>query len=433
MMNLFSLPPELLLNVESHLDLKEKINLSATCKTYRTKLTPHIFTTVSFTSNETSAKSALAAVEAYGKYTECIYFTCSVAGPDDELTTPALVPAAETVLRGSLTPNLRKARIRFAFDFDEGEGWDDHPDADDGMSIYVFEGVEDEDHVRRVETKWQWRALMNEMWLALSQNQRVRELVIDGFIPKWVSAFRTAEFHDFLARLETATISIWGSDNGAGWKTCTVFGYCHFLEHLDDSLFRHMAALKHLNLVAEDPLGLEGFRHIPLALKPDQLPALETLELKNCYVGPELVDFIRGHGSVLRTLDINGCASDGDGSGLAENPLYWAEFFDQVAAIKPIALTQLLVGDARVPLSDYEDMANMYDPDKEADEVKEIRKRLEEDPGLKTFGYAYMDDKYGMFFTAPEQNVEEFKKGDDQKAYNRLMAVVRANALNDDA
>ncbi|EHK24797.1 uncharacterized protein TRIVIDRAFT_215676 [Trichoderma virens Gv29-8] len=423
---LSALPQELTLQIFQLLEVGDKIRLSATCKHYRAQLAPEIFKTIRLTNDERVAQSALAAIEAHGEYTTRIEFKghCEY---DSDRTEPALPPAAARVLQGHLTPNLRTVSLGFTFDFEDGDEWDEgHPDASGGMSIYLFEGEESEEYVRERERTWQWRALMNETWQALIANIHVRELILDKLIPKWTSTFRTEEFRQLLSRLEFATFNILGTDNGAGWKTNTVWGYVAFLQELDTSFFHHMTGLKHLTIRAKDPLGLEGFRHIPLALKPEDLPLLESLKLMRCFVGPELVSFIRGHKQVLKSLDVKECVSAGE-SGSADNGISWAEFLDQVYEAKP-ALTELIAGGGRAPLTREEEFTPDYQFKDEPEDIQEIRRKLKADPRLRLFGYGSLDDKYGMFFLDEDANEEEFKSGNDQKAFDRLMGHVNQNA-----
>ncbi|RFU76439.1 hypothetical protein TARUN_5795 [Trichoderma arundinaceum] len=425
MVRLSALPQELNFQILRLLEVGDKVRLSTTCRRYRAQLAPEIFKTICLTNDERVARSALAAIEAHGEYTTRVEFK-GHCGPDDEITAPALTPAAAKVLQGHLTPNLSTVSLKFEFDFDGGDEWDEgHPDASGGESIYLFEGVENEEYVREREETWQWRALMNETWRALAANIHVRELILDGLIPKWTSSFRTEEFRQFLSRLDFATFNIFGMDNGAGWKTNTVWGYIEFLRELDTSFFHHMTGLKHLTIHASDPLGLEGHRHIPLALKPEDLPLLESLKLENCFVGPELVSFMHGHTQVLKSLDVKECVS-GDGSAMADNAISWAEFFDGVYEAKP-ALTELIAGGGKVPLTRDEEFIPDYQFKDEPEDIQEIRRKLKADPRLRLFGYGYLDDKYGMFFLGEDENEEQFKSGNDQKAFDRLMGLVNEN------
>ncbi|OBT61434.1 hypothetical protein VE03_08972 [Pseudogymnoascus sp. 23342-1-I1] len=416
MASLSALPHELFLQVTTQLEFGDKVRLSATCKEYRTQLSPEIFKTIRFGNSEALARSALAAVEAHGDHTSRIEFTC-YSSPVDELTSPSLPLAASKVLEGHLTPNLRTVRLRFDFDFDDGEEWDSGVSM--GTSIWVFEEPEDDDYVREQEGIWKWRALMKETWEALSANDYVRELILEDFIPKSTSTFGTDEFRQFLSRLESATLNILGLDNGACWKTNTQDGYIEFLENLDTSFFHHMSGLKHLHIQAGDPLGLSGVRYISLALKPNDLPVLHSLKLENCFVCPELVSFVQSHTQVLRSLDVKECISAGDGGAMADNSIYWARFFDGIYETKP-ALTEFIAGADSISFA--------YDGEVDSERVRGIRQRLKASPVPKLFGYEYLSDKYGSLHNNVEENVEQFINGDDLRAYDRLMGLIKENA-----
>lgn len=423
MASLLRLPPELSLQVFGYLGFGDKVRLSATCKEYRLHLAPDLFATIRFTNEEDIAQSALAAVKAHGKHTTRIEFTPSASG-DEEFASPALVPAASEVLRGRRTPHARAAQIHFDFDFDGHDGWDDAH----SRSIYVFEDEEDGADIEAREQKHYWRALMRETWEALSANPHVADLGVQQLVPKSTSAFLTEAFADFLGRLESAALTIWGTDNGVGWKSNTVSGYVEWLgDDLGGAFFRHMTHLKHLAIHASrcGPLGCEGVRHIPLALEPGDLPALESLTLANCYVGLELVAFVREHAAVLQRLDLDDCVSPGADSYTTVHPTSWAEFFDRLYEARPSALAALAAGGADAPLFEAWD----GDADgAEAAEAREVRRRLREEPGRKLFAYCYQDSKYGMCLSLRDENREAFLRGDDQRAYDRLMGLVGQNA-----
>lgn len=414
MASLSALPLEVSLQITKQLELIDQVRLSATCKGYRTQLSPEIFKTIRFGNSEALASSALAAVKAHGEYTSRIEFTCH-SNSDDELTAPSLPLAASKVLEGHLTPNLHTLRLRFDFDFDDGDEWDNRAN---GGSIWLFQEVEDDDFVKEEEGEWKWRALMKETWEALVANGYVRELILDDFIPKWTSTFGTDKFRQFLSQLESATFNILGFDNGVCWRTNTQFGYTEFLEGLDASFFHHMTALKHLHIQAGDPLGLEGMNHIPLALKPEDLPVLQSLKLENCFVGSNLVSFIQGHTQVLRSLDVAACLSAGNGGATADTSLYWAELFTEIYKTKP-SLTEFIAGDVGVLLA--------YDDEPVSERVQGIRQKLKASPLLRLFGYGYLSDKYGSLHYHVDYNVDQFINGDDQRAYDRLMDLVKEN------
>ncbi|KAK7943979.1 uncharacterized protein PG986_013092 [Apiospora aurea] len=377
MPSLSQLPRELSFQVFSYLTLRDTVRLSATCQEYHTHLAPAIFKTIRFTNEEAVAQSALAAVKADGQHTTRLEFT-PAAGWDDEPAVPAL--------------------------------WDEM-----GVGLDAFTYSENADQVAAKERKWKWRALMSDSWAALSENEHVRDLTVNELIPKSASAFRSSSFRRFLARLESATRRIWGGDC-VGSSGHVFTGYVEWLWNtregslgLGADFLRHMRNLKRLEIHAADTgfLGGTGTHNIPLyALAPDSLPALQSLTLTNCLVGRELVEFIRGHAGVLTSLNVADCASRGDMDGSGEHSQSWATFFDEIYRNQIRACLE-----------------EECDPG-----IQEICRKIQADPGRDSFGYGTLYDPEGFFVRDLGMIAEAFRRGDDQRAYDRLVGLVRENA-----
>ncbi|PKK47660.1 hypothetical protein CI102_9380 [Trichoderma harzianum] len=402
---LLDLPSELFFEIVKLLDIGGKINLSSTCKFYRAQLLPEIFKTIRLTIDETSATSARTVVETYGQYTKTIEFICQCER-DDRATAPSLLPAACEVLKGHFTPNLRTVKVKFDFDLDN-----------EANEVYQdFDFHEDANYTRETELRDKWRALMNETWEALVANTLIIELILDWFPPKWTSTYRTDAFRQFLNQLESATINIFGFEDYSGVRTNTMVEYCQFLAKLDTLFFRHMRGLKCLHIQASDPLGYaEEATSIPLALKPGDLPLLQSLTLENCFVCPELISFIQSHAQVLKFLDIDECFCE-HGSEMT-----WAKFFDEIYEAKP-RLTELLAGGNKAPFL-FDEMPNW----EANDAVLLMRQKLEADSTLKIFRQMHLDPDEGILTVNHDKTVERFNRGDDQRAYDRLMALVNEN------
>ncbi|KAL7936657.1 hypothetical protein V8C35DRAFT_296078 [Trichoderma chlorosporum] len=404
---LSALPHETLHQIIEFLDTDAKFRLSATCKLYRTILLPEIFNTIRFTNDEASATSALVAVEAHGQYVKAVEFTCQ-CDPCDEPTAPSLFPAASKILQGHLTPNLQLVRLKFG------------PDpGDDDLLSWQLEEAEDVNVVRDREAHMKRRALMNETWEAVAANLLVRELVLDELSPLWASTWYTDAFRRFLGQLESATLNIYGFRH-LGFHSNTMPGCHDFLRTLDESFFRHMKGLKHLHLRASDPLGLGASQHgnpayVPLALKPEDLPLLQSLKLENCFICPELLSFIQSHARVLKSLDVNSC--------LGGQVLPWADFFDGIYEAKP-RLTELIAEDNRAPFP-LEEGEILEGVDESL--LQRALEKLEADPALKVFRYTQLDNYEGILFPDLDLEVERLGDGADQRAYDRLMGLVNKN------
>ncbi|PNP37910.1 hypothetical protein TGAMA5MH_10009 [Trichoderma gamsii] len=407
MASLIALPLELSLHIISFLDFSDKVHLSATCRSYRTQLIPEIFDRIQFTSDEASAAFALAAVEAYGQYTKTIEFTCQCDHEDNPPPTgPSLPPAACKVLKGLLTPNLHMVKLGFKFNLDD----------EDLDPFDIYDAPETADQVSMSEMYEKWRALMNETWEALVGNALVRELILDELPTKWTSTYYTDAFHRFLNQLESATIHISGIPY-TEWRINITDEHEEFLNWLGAGFFRHMDGLKHLHLRATDPLGLANecrpYKELPLS--PENLPALQSLTLEECFVSPELIPFIKRHAQVLKSLRLNECFC-------GEN-LSWAEFFDQVHEAMP-SLTELIYRHkAPFTREEEEDMWWAEEP-----ALLRVRQRLEADPTLNLFRRGFLDADTGvLFFDDLGDALKLFDQGDDQRAYVRLMGLVNRN------
>ncbi|CAN8095615.1 unnamed protein product [Discula destructiva] len=441
MARLNTLPAELFLPISSYLELNDRARLSSTNSAFRSLLAPSVFQSIHFT-NKAQVDGLLRATEKYGHCTTHLRFTGQVPIPDDdddddddgeernrEVVKPVLSSAAAALLSGRHTPNLQTVVLKFDFNFNDYDTvWDSNPDALDGNSIYVFDVAEDDDYVEQSETKYLWRALMNEAWAALATNRSVTGLSLPGFVPKRTSTFSTVEFKSFLGRLESLSIKPIGGDNGAGWKINKSFGYVAFMEELDELFFAHAHQLKHLSLKAsrQAPIGGTDYNHINLPLSPRHLPALESLTLKNCFVSARLKAFLGAHARTLKALKLRACVASPSAS--ADSPCIWQEFFDGMAAAQP-ALTELIVDcESNAPLTRDEQYCQPTEGEEEDDEIKQIRQSLDEQDSLMLFGYAYLDDKYGTFYMSPDENVASLKDGSDQRAYENLMEIVTKNA-----
>ncbi|KAL7914502.1 hypothetical protein GGI35DRAFT_434520 [Trichoderma velutinum] len=403
---LLALPGELSLQIIKLLHIDDKVSLSTTCKSYRAQLLPEIFKTIRFTNNETSATSARTAVETYGQYTKAIEFTCQ-CDQDDITTEPSLLPAACEVLKGYFTPNLQMVKVKFDFDLDN-----------EANEVYRdFESPEDANITQEYEQREKWRALMNETWEAIVVNSFVTELILDNFPPKWTSTFYSDAFRRFLNQLESATFNIFGMEDYTGVRTNTMGEYREFLRNLDALFFRHMRGLKHLHIQASDPLGYATghLTFIPLALKPEDLPLLQTLKLENCFICLELISFIQGHAQVLKLLDINECFS------AVGSEVSWAKFCDEIYKARP-RLTELLAGGNKAPF--VLDEIPYWEED---DAVQTMLQKLEADSTLKVFWQMHLDPDEGILSVDHQGIVERFNQGDDQRAYDCLIALVNEN------
>ena len=431
------------MEVADFLPLADRLSLSTTSRSWREILVPKLFTILRVTNRNEDQEILNTVLNKYGDYVHQLYFECFLYPDEDpdsdeddnsEVSKQGDLPNLICRLIGGddLPVTCRTLTVDFKpEDNFEGEGWG----ADQG-SIYIHDEAEDEDSIAVSEGNNQWRANLVQAWTLIATNRSTRRLSIVNLPPKATSAWFTAEWHSFLGQLEELSIGIWGGDNGAGWHSNTTDGYLDFLFQLGNYFFHHAQTLKRLYIKAdaENPYGCEGFRHAALGLAATDMPVLKYLYLENCFIDPALISFLQAHAKKIRELHLENCLSAFE-SGMATNPVTWAEFFGAIRTSAPI-LDELRVHINAAPLTSEEqfhgDEQNGPDgayilPDDEPDDVKAVRRAVREE-GRTVFPYYHLDDKYGMVFANEEVTIERFEGREDQNEYDALLELVQENA-----
>lgn len=358
--------------------------------------------------------------------------------PDDTTTNtgnPTLLSAAaRDLLSGRLTGlNLRHIDIECNLEKQEASGAKEKAAKFERDELdKIFQQPKEQEPLLQLEAENPRRRLLADTWSALALNPTVRELSVDRFVPIWASSFHSTRFRSLLGRLERLDVTIFGSKDG---HRCinTVPAYIDSLQSILKVLFLHCASLTRLSLHASQhaPLGGRGHYHIPLSLKATQLPRLEHLSLRNCFIGFELAHFLNGHANTLVSLELQNCysyrgACDTDGTG---GGMQWAPFLEMIT--RPgMKLRQLDIYDHYIPLTIDDGRLATYDPEtaNEPEDVKEVRRAQKKNPKRRLFLYGFLRDYSGEPWMNKEAILSSFEAGDDQWAYDRLMAVVRQNA-----
>ena len=399
------------------------LNVSRVCNVFRALATPILCKNILLQNTEKSGKSVQALVDGpYGNYVRQIHHRAKLGIPDpydsrdpkNQKPNEKHFPESVRTVLSNLTrvPNLGKLIVEFPYT--EEELCD---------AFYTFEDEEEEEQVALSEEDQAWRALMAHTYDAIGQNgiHAPKALELRGLVPVEVSTWRSQGFRSFLASVESFSLSVVGSDNGAGWKSNTLDGYLGFLRSMHSFFFDYLSEVRHFSFTASDagPPGLEGWRHTPLNLYKHQMPHLKSLYLNHVFISEQLAEFIGSHDSTLESIHLDNCFS-GAGCGLAENGITWAAFFSilnrtDLSALKRIQVTP------REPLfsPDYSDFTD--------EDTTRIKQLMEADPARLFFCYKTLDDKYGMLFDGVETAVERFDNGEDQKSYERLLNFVKRN------
>lgn len=467
---LASLPPELLFRIADRLGFSDKLVLSSMTRTFRELFAPGLFRTVKADiKNESSLRVIYTLVEKYRKYVRHIVFECHT-GPKyddyDETSQPefdaedeqqaleekkhveSLVAAwemAKNLLNGKRSPGIEETTLCFYCALEpEPCDPDEVPELKHSKNPYwtqrfnQFWHAESDDDVKAAENDEPWRFLLREIWDAIALNTTIKKLTVHNMIPKRATSFDLLEFKEFLAQLEQFDLTLLGMES---WASATALtGYMDFMSHLGEDFFNRFNSVEKVRLAASEfgPLGLSDGRqrrHIALPLHPKRMPRLLHLELKNCFIGRELIDFLASHASTLLSLKLADCrctSPEMRGTlATAESRIYWADLFSAIRSLEGLALSKLVILPRRVPLTSDETYDVTFNVD-EADEPEEVisaRAKLRETPRLRLFAYGSVtDDRYGTWYQDAEDVLVSFRKGHDQREYDKLIKVVTKNA-----
>ena len=336
--------------------------------------------------------------------------------------TEGILPASVNKILSDLSffPNLGLVSIEFPFHFADSKEWDEGLD--------VTQEEESDEEVKSEEGKIAWRAFMAKTYEALGRNKKcnLKAIEIRQLSPKKVSTFKSPFFHKFLSQLKHFYLSVYGEDNGAGWK---INRHCYstaLMGKLGICFLDHLTFVTNfvLKAPAEGPLGIEEASETPLKLRPRHMPCLRILHLEYILIGQELIDFLVGHTKPLESLSMRNCAAI---VSYVDNPIHWKTLFDALHVANFENLRSLSVAPDRVPQTVGEVLNKEEEDSEVSDEVKEERQILERDPKRRLFAYVTIDDKYGAMDEDEEENVEAFRRGEDQTSYEKLMSIIEAN------
>jgi hypothetical protein len=223
---LLNLSAELKLAIIEQVDkhnLKDVINLSYTCRTFRALCAPFVFKSIILRNDVKNGQIVQHIADGlYRSYVKVLHFQGITTLPpdsnsegavdyssDSELGDDILPDCVSTILSDlSRFPALETLIVEFPFDEKEWQ-----------YGFYHFEDEEPHRQILSEERDKPWRALMAKSFLAVAQNGRsnIKSLELKEVIPKEVSTWDTQSFRDFLGALQSFTISVRGNDNGAGW------------------------------------------------------------------------------------------------------------------------------------------------------------------------------------------------------------------------
>lgn len=287
---------------------------------------------------------------------------------------------------------------------------------------------------------YRWRAVMSSAWTALSKNASLTHLEIVNLPPVDTTTWRTEGWKKFMSQLQRLSIKLWGDEDPT--YTGSVADYEYFLSKLNEPFFDHAHGLQHLEIRAgrKSLYGGNSGDHAELALTSSMMPRLKVLELEYCVIDTNLLEFVKGHLDGLEVLNLTECnsyATDGDVSEV----VLWKDLFDTITMG---SLMRLIITNTHIPLTNdesccYEVYEDYVPPgqgfpndartiltrvDDEPQDIRDIRTAIKQNE-RKLFSYTSYDDVYATAdYYDHDENVRHFKNGDDQRSYDKAMAMI---------
>jgi hypothetical protein len=403
------------------------LNLSRTSKALRTLVAPCLFRSLLLRNGEKSGSSILAIAKSpHAEHVQQLKYRGTIAmpladmargsnDPEPAAPDPSDFPESVEDVLSHLArfPRLETLGVEFK--------WDPENEDDEEAMIggfYSFDDQENDEACAKAEDEYAWRALMARSYSAIARNAgtvpQLKSLELNNVVPKVVTVWKKPGFVELLGQLERFKITLRGGENGAGWHMNTLDGYLVFVESLGTLFFDHLRNVRIFGLAGthEEPPGLEGMRHVELPLSSDKMPALRVLKFKECFIGPNMRDFICGHAATLESIELEDCASGLD-SGSAENPISWAELFDSISKAGCRQLKDFVIP----PTEIFLEYSQPY-----------VKERINELAGnTRLFAYKALDGKYGFAMDNEDANFAAYERGEDPAAWDRLLAVIEEN------
>ena len=198
-------------------------------------------------------------------------------------------------------------------------------------------------------------ALMTKTYdtLLRNKNLQLRAVEIRNSVGFFTDPYESQRFHDFLSHVEHFTLSVRGGDSRAGWGVDRGNEYLKWVAKFDELFSDHLASATTLSLRArcEGPIGLDGYNHMRLALRKEQMPLLKSLHLEHVFICQELVDFVTSHANSLEQLTLHDCYGRRSTPYDRNDGFHWNRFFDALRSADLKRLSCLEIRPYYAPLT----------------------------------------------------------------------------------
>jgi hypothetical protein len=416
-------------------------NLSSSCRTFHKLAAPTLHRNIYLRTDDKSGKSLQAVSNSprASAFVRELNVEANITVEDDY---DELMPLSEEDFPSSVEdvlshlerfPNLEFLSVQFKLG--DTMQWDE---LEAESSCEMWQGLPDPyrdfEQLKWKEERAEFRAVMARTYDAIACSERpgsLTTLELRNLLPAGVSSFNTEPWQAFLGTLKTFRLSMHEHAGGGESSLSTAWGYTEFIQSLD-LLFSQLANVTEFRFAAsqEGLPGLPGQHHAVFPLNVEDMPLLQVLELRFCFISERTARFIGGHVKTLKRVRLEECYSAA-GDYNAEEHTTWAAFLNIIAdsldavedpPLEEFFISPRVLGKSR-ELGGQEKGSVQIRGDDTQVEIAFSMSRTE--PHRRPFDYARLDDKYGFLSEMEEVNLTAYLLGHDQVAYDRVMSVVR--------
>jgi hypothetical protein len=164
------------------------------------------------------------------------------------------------------------------------------------------------------------------------------------------------------------------------------------------------------------------------------MPLLRRVHLERVFIDTDVIEFLVDHTGTLESILFQDCYSgyfEDAGRMMYDVPVKWHELFTALIEAEPKKLHEFVILPTVIPYTedgnDPGQPPETFEQDSQRDFWAAVHAIRDEPKGRRIFPHGSIDDKYGMLFDGYEENMEAYMRGDDQRAYDRLMVLLEEN------
>ena len=420
---------------------RDVANLSSSCRTFHKLAAPTLHRNICLRTNDKSGKSLQAVNNSSwaAGFVRELNVEANITVEDDY---DELMPLSEEDFPSSVEdvlshlerfPNLEFLSVQFKLG--DTMQWDE---LEAESSCEMWQGLPDPfrdfEQLKWKEERAEFRAIMARTYDAIARSEHpgsLTTLELRNLLPAGVSSFNTKPWQAFLGTLKTFRLSMHEHAGGGESSLSTAWGYTEFIQNLD-LLFSQLANVTEFRFAAsqEGLPGLTGQHHAMFPLNVEDMPLLEVLELRFCFISERTARFIGGHVKTLKRVRLEECYSAA-GDYNAEEHTTWATFLNIIAhsldsvetpPLEEFFISPRVLGKSRELGEVDKGSVPIRGDDTQVELAFSLSKTK---PHRRPFDYARLDDKYGFLSEMEEVNLTAYLLGHDQVAHDRVIAFVR--------